>query len=110
MTAAFALDLGLSYSVLRQQSAAFRRLLHPKKRNAKALKSVKKPLPGGEARTKIVMGSQKIEAVTADCSVPEILQAKGRTVRVNYIRRDAMYEVRYPSGFQSWSWCNLGHA
>ena len=42
------------------------------------------------------MGSQRIEAVTADSSVPEILQAKGRTIRVNYIRRDGMYEVIIP--------------
>ena len=42
------------------------------------------------------MGSQRIEAVTADSSVPEILQAKGRTIRVNYIRRDGMYEVGIP--------------
>ena len=110
MTAAFAHDFGVSYSLLRQQTAAFRRVLHPKKRNAKSLQTVQTPILGGEARTKIVMGSQSIEAVTADGSIPEILQAKGRTIRVNYIRRDGIYEVEYPPGCQGWSWCRSGHA
>ena len=104
MKAAFAHDFRVSYSVLRQQSAAFRRVLHPKNRNAKAFQTVQTTIFGWEARTNIVMWSQSNEAVTADSSIPEILQAKGRTIRVNYIRRDGMYEVGYPSGSQNWSW------
>lgn len=35
------------------------------------------------------------ETITAESSVPEILQTRGRTLRVNYIRRDEDYEVRW---------------
>lgn len=39
------------------------------------------------------MRSQSTETVTVDSSIPEILQAKGRKLKVSYIRRDGMYEV-----------------
>ena len=39
------------------------------------------------------MSSQSTDTVSAYSSVPEILQAKGRRLRVNYVRRDDDYEV-----------------
>lgn len=45
------------------------------------------------ARKSIEMSSQYTDTVTAQSSVPEILQAKGRRLRVNYVRRDGNYEV-----------------
>ena len=91
MTAA--LESGTSFSVLGQQCAPFRRCLLSYRRNAKLRQTVQTPLFGGKSSAQIVMGNQGTEAVTAHSSVPEILQTKGRTVRVNYIRRDGIYEV-----------------
>ena len=41
----------------------------------------------------VEMSSHSTDTVSAYSSVPEILQAKGRRLRVNYVRRDDDYKV-----------------
>ena len=81
------LDLGYSFE------AAGRPRSEIQKKLPRCL-AKRKSIPSSRGAWKSVeMSSQYTDTVSAYSSVPEILQAKGRRLRVNYVRRDGNYEV-----------------
>ena len=94
----FAADLqaGCSIPTLCLQHAPARTLIVPQQRHHSTVHPTAKRLQTADSTRHMAARAQLQETLTSDGpSVPEILQSKGRRIRVNYIRMSDDYEVLF---------------